>query len=425
MIYDLVIVGAGPAGLMAAKTAAEQGLTVLLAEKRKNVGRVTRACSMQFVLDEGYENECVRVEEDKVIFPKNGFEIEYDGIRRGLTDKHYVSPGGRRIHFSNNDGSYFAVKFDKGRLLEGLWQRCAKVGVVQRPGTLVYDLEDQGSHVDVRLSSKTGKTMVQARKVIAADGVNSRVAAASGLNDDRKLFATVRCLIYEIEGIKDFHPRKWNTYMGAGYGSTIGVIVAPSLHGESVAEVVIMGSNKRPPEAVFEEVSKRGLLAPLFEGTTVVSKTGCGVKAFAPLRVPHRGNIIVIGDGAAYVEVETQGALMCGFRAAQAVAEELQGEPGFGGYTTWWQDSFEFNSDEYLMVAQGYALVPTYNDDELDYLFALTEDETLQGTYSQYKSPKLMWGSILRHRQRIAKERPEIFAKIERNNSLTFEGLLD
>jgi hypothetical protein len=74
---------------------------------------------------------------------------------------------------------------------------------------------------------------------------------------------------------------------------------------------------------------------------------------------------------------------------------------------------FEFNSDDYLRVAQGFALVPTYSDDELDYLFALIEDEVLEGTYNQYKSPKLMWDAILKHRDQIAQERPDLYEKIE------------
>ena len=69
----------------------------------------------------------------------------------------------------------------------------------------------------------------------------------------------------------------------------------------------------------------------------------------------------------------------------------------------------------------GYALSPTYSDDELDYLFALTEDQVLKGTYSQYLSPKLMWDAILRHRDRIKKERPGIYAKIQKNRELTLK----
>ncbi len=45
MNYDLVIVGAGPGGLMAARTAARDGLKVLLVERRKQIGTVRRYCS--------------------------------------------------------------------------------------------------------------------------------------------------------------------------------------------------------------------------------------------------------------------------------------------------------------------------------------------------------------------------------------------
>lgn len=35
MKYDLIVVGGGPGGLMAAKTAAEDGLKVILVERKK------------------------------------------------------------------------------------------------------------------------------------------------------------------------------------------------------------------------------------------------------------------------------------------------------------------------------------------------------------------------------------------------------
>jgi flavin-dependent dehydrogenase len=149
---------------------------------------------------------------------------------------------------------------------------------------------------------------------------------------------------------------------------------------------------------------------------------GCTVKAYESLKVPYRGNVLVIGDAAAYVEVEVQGGFLCGFHGAHAVKKELEGKNGFDDYTKWWQESFEFNGDEYLLVAQGYALTPTYTDDELDYLFALTEDQVLEGTYSQYLSPKLMWASILRHEEKISRERPEIYEKIKKNRELTLES---
>lgn len=110
---------------------------------------------------------------------------------------------------------------------------------------------------------------------------------------------------------------------------------------------------------------------------------------------------------------------MCGFHAGRAAVDELGGKNGFEIYTAWWQRSFEFNSEEAMCVAQGYALVPTYEDNEIDYLFGLVEGRTLDGAYGQYRAPKLLWDAILAHSDTIARERPEIFEKIKNNAQMT------
>ena len=53
MKYDLIIIGAGPGGCMAARKAARDGLKVLIIEKRKEAGMVTRFCSRLLRLGEG------------------------------------------------------------------------------------------------------------------------------------------------------------------------------------------------------------------------------------------------------------------------------------------------------------------------------------------------------------------------------------
>ena len=55
--YDVVIVGAGPAGLMAAKRGAEKGLRVVVIERKKDVSRIRRACCSHFVMDDGYAGD--------------------------------------------------------------------------------------------------------------------------------------------------------------------------------------------------------------------------------------------------------------------------------------------------------------------------------------------------------------------------------
>ena len=47
--YDLVVVGAGPAGLTAAKVAAESGLSVAVLERKDTIHEILRMCGMMLV----------------------------------------------------------------------------------------------------------------------------------------------------------------------------------------------------------------------------------------------------------------------------------------------------------------------------------------------------------------------------------------
>lgn len=416
---DLLVIGAGPAGLMAAKTAAELGLKVILVEMRQDLKKLRRACSAQFILDDGYENEFIKIDDGKIRFTRNEFAVNYSGALVDVTNKYYHSPQGHRIHFAHPDQSPFAKKFDKPKLLNDLLQECEAVGVDVRMSTTAVGGSDTGDYVRIGLKSDEKQYTVNARKVAIAEGANAHLTGIFGFNENRTLFATAHVLKYILSGVTDIQPNSWNLFYGKAYYSNSPVIIGPSLYGDETFELTLSGSATLRPELIYENVTQKSPLKNRFANAKVVDKQGCAVKAFASLKVPYSGNVIVIGDSAAFVEVEVQGALMCGYRAAKAVHEELQGNTGFEDYTRWWNESFEFNRDDYLLVSQGYALVPTYSDDELDYLFTLVEGKTLEGTYSQYKTPKLIWDAILVHKEQIQKERPQIFEKIKKMNTMT------
>ena len=190
MMYDLAIVGAGPAGLMAAKTAAGKGLTVVVIEKRKDISHVTRACCQQFIMDKNYSGESIQVEQGKIIFPNNGFEIGYHGPTANITDKYYVSPKGHEIHFAYEDKRPVAVKFDKGHLLNGIRKECEGEGVLFMDRTIAYAARENENGVTVSMSSRGKHSTIKAKKLIVADGANSRVADSLGIHKERTLFTT-------------------------------------------------------------------------------------------------------------------------------------------------------------------------------------------------------------------------------------------
>ena len=87
MKYDVAVVGAGPGGLLAAKTAAQLGLSVMLIEKRSDISVITRCCCEQFIMDDNYSGDTLRIIGGKVCFTKNNFEVNYDGPLKSIPDK--------------------------------------------------------------------------------------------------------------------------------------------------------------------------------------------------------------------------------------------------------------------------------------------------------------------------------------------------
>ena len=424
MVYDLAIVGAGPGGLHTAKWAAKKGLNVILIEKRKDISKITRYCSEHLILDEAYNGDTVLVdpEEGKITSTVNGWEVDYKGDLFPCTDKYYYSPKGNPIHFAWPDKRPYAYKYDKGFLQQSLLEECLALGVTFQNETTGYDATDSPDGVEVKCVSKGTKLRIKAKKLVIADGCCTRLGQAMGFNKDRGFMGVALCMATYMSGVKEYNPAEWVIWYGRCYGSNIAPIIGtgPAGHFEDWADVINLGSAVDLPLNAFDRFTKESPIADRFANAKIEERYCCSVKAYTPITKPYKGNTVIIGDSAAFVEVQGQGALSCGYKAAEAVAKELEGKKGFEEYTKWWLDSFEFHDEGMLQVQQGYALIPTYTEDEIDYLFSLCSDVLLDGSFSQYKSSRMIWDAILRDPQRIERERPGLMKKIKgvRSNAL-------
>ncbi len=424
-VIDLVVVGAGPAGLMTAKTAAEMGLKVTIIEKKKDIKKIRRACCAQFVMDDGYENESLQIQDGKVLFRKNGFQVTYRGRLTNVVNSYHHSPSGHKIHFAHPDGRPFAVKFDKGQLLQNLWDECERLGVELRLETLATGGADMGDRVKVNLKGHGNSSTIEARKLVIAEGAHAKLTGVFGLNKGRDLYGIPFVLIYTIEGTHGFEPESWNQFYGSAYHPGAEIIVAPSLEGSDTIELTVVGNKQMLPESFFENITKNSPLRDYFADSKVVDKQGCSLRSYASLQKPYSGNVITIGDSAAHIEVIVQGALMCGYHAANAVKSELEGKNGFEEYTSWWNGAFDFNRtefNEFINLYGSLTMMPKYSDDELDYLFSLLEGKVLGGNFSQFEVPKTVWSAILAYKDQIQKERPSLFDKIKKIDQLKIEG---
>ena len=84
--YDLIVVGAGPAGLMAAKTAGENGLKVALLERKADIPKIRRSDGGGLDTKDYTFGQIVKYNErdKRLCFPVGGFTIPYDGPHTDL-----------------------------------------------------------------------------------------------------------------------------------------------------------------------------------------------------------------------------------------------------------------------------------------------------------------------------------------------------
>lgn len=427
-IIDLAIVGAGPAGLMAARTAANLGLETTVIEMKRDISNVKRACSAQFVMDRGYENETVGIIDNKIHFINNGFYIDYTGPLLNIIDNYHHSPSGHTIHLAHHDHRPFAVKFDKGHLLKDLSNDCEKAGAKILLDTLALNGRDMGDYVKLDIKKDNTISEIYAKKLIIAEGANAALAGKFGFNKKRVLYGRPFVFSCIMEGTTGFEPQSWNQFYGSKYHPFAEVMIESSITGPDDIELTIMGTKNMRPDILFDKLIHESPLSRHFTDAVIKEKRGCSVNSFESIRKPYNGNVLVIGDTAAHVEVIVQGALMCGFNAAQAVYNELNNKIGFDDYTFWWNKAFNFNrmnSLEFVKLYGALSMMPKYSDDELDYLFSLVEDELLCGNYSQFEVPKTVWKAILYHKEKINNDNPDLFAKIQPIIELDTQGKLE
>ncbi len=155
--YDVIVVGAGPAGSTAARYAAAGGASVLMLEKDRDVGYPVR-CGEAV----SHEGVIQFIEPD----PK--------WIASTVTKFRLVAPNGKSV-VPRLDGTGYVLE---RRIFDyELAKLAAKEGTEVVTKAYAYDLlkDDKGAAVGVRALIKDVKVDIRSSVVIAADGVESRV----------------------------------------------------------------------------------------------------------------------------------------------------------------------------------------------------------------------------------------------------------
>jgi len=365
----VIVVGAGPGGSFAAKTAAREGASVLLIDRRKELGAPVRC-------GEGLGSHWLK---------ELGLKLSPNAISSEISGSVLYSPDLKRsVRIQNPETRGYVV--DRKVFDKDLASDAGRAGAEVMVKTEVYDvMKENGEVCGVKANCMGEKVELTSKVLIAADGGESTVARRAGINSTATLYDTdfgvefemvnVECEdLIEIYFSKSAAPR--------GY-----VWVFPK--GKDVANVGVGIGGLEKGNAIdylekFIKGNKR------FNGAQTVAIKGGLIPVGEPLKQLVADRFMVIGTAAHQVDPIHGGGMALAMEAG-GIAGEVAAKCALQGnvdkehlfeYDRRWRKKAEPKLMRRLRLRK---VLEKLNDDDFDAIFRhLTDkdlDDLIKGDY--------------------------------------------
>ena len=323
--YDLIIVGAGPAGSTTARFAALAGLRVLLIDKRQELGapiQCSGAISGHGLAAAGIDPDPEFIHEaiyGFAIYDERGERTVHD-YRAIKADEYGQGPGKKPLGYV----------VDRRRFDRYLVTQAERAGVevwLKTEGR-GYRPEADGT-CTVFLQRYTDTIELTARVLVGADGLQSQVGKWAGLQTHIKITELAGCLQFIVDGVETeglLEIVTGHEWAPGGYAW-----VFPKGHG--YAEIglgVISTMTDRPARWHLDKFMRQSFFKDRFANSRILEVQGGGVPLASPLRTQYADNMILVGDAARHVNPITGGGLHTAVAGGKIAAEFLIGHLGDG-----------------------------------------------------------------------------------------------
>lgn len=300
--FDVVIVGAGPAGGIAALTASRAGLRTLIVEKHATIGEPL--CCAEAISLCGL-NDNIPVNRDWV-----AADIERCYLR---------SPGGSEIDLHHPDAGYV---LSRRRFEQGMADMAVSHGAEVMTETEAVGLigGEDGRFTGVRLLNKGAEFTASSEVIIAADGIESLIARWAGLDTTLSINHLDSAAQYLFGDVPDLDPSCLEFYFGNDFAPGGYAWVFPKGNGTAnvgIAVAPVIAKGKKAIHALAEFVRWRfGGVAP-----RPLKRSVGGIPEFCGRRFMLRGNVMVTGDAARLLDSVTGAGIANALWSGRLAAE--------------------------------------------------------------------------------------------------------
>jgi len=307
--FDIVVVGAGPAGGLAALTAARAGLRTLVVEKHATIGEPL--CCAEAI-------SCCGLTDN--------IPLDRNWIAADIERCYLRSPGGSEIDFHHPDAGYV---LSRRRFEQGMADMAASHGAEIMTETEAVGLTggENGRFTGLRLLNGGSEFNVSSEVIIAADGIESLIARWAGLDTTLSIDHVDSAAQYLFGDVPDLDPTCLEFYFGASLAPGGYAWVFPKGNGTAnvgIAVAPVVANGRKAIHALADFVKWRfGSITP-----KPLKRSVGGIPEFCGRRYMLRGNVMVTGDAARLLDSVTgagiANALWSGRLAAEAAIAYLQ-----------------------------------------------------------------------------------------------------
>ena len=304
--YDVVVVGGGPAGSMAAWETAKGGVSVCMLEKDRDIG---------------YPGRCGEAAGESGL--RQFVEIEDSWIAEKITSVKLVSPNltSVDIDFAAETGYILNRRiFDYD-----LSRYAANAGAEVYTKAYVKNvLANNGEINGVVLDYLGEEKQIQAKIVVGADGLTSRVGRWAGLKTLVRMKDMESAVQYSVANV-DIEPNKMIMYVGRNHAPGGYIWVFPK--GKKFANIGIGISGKyskhKSAQKYLDEFMERE-----YPDAAILTTMCGGVPCAKPMEKPVADGIMLVGDAAHQINPMTGGGIVAGMKggwiAGQVAAEAIK-----------------------------------------------------------------------------------------------------
>lgn len=289
--YDVLVIGGGPAGAIAARTAAQKGLSVCLIEKRSAIGAPVRCAEG---IGQAALSEFVKPDKRWISAEMSGAAI--------------VAPDGTVMKLESNlVGNKVGYILDRKIFdRELVWQAAEAGSDISVKTRATAPIMDDGIVKGAKVEFCGKVSNVHAEIVIAADGVESKFSRWCGIDTTvpvREIMSSAQYVITDI----DIDPHSTIFYLGNEVAPEGYLWVFPK--GERTANVGIGISGRKSKTGHRAKDYLDKFVHKTFpKGKTIEFIVG-GVSVCQPLNCTVSNGLIITGDAARVVDPLTGGGI--------------------------------------------------------------------------------------------------------------------